>query len=189
MSRRDAIPNRLSLLGPVSLTGPGGPPARRASQQRRIALLALIASSPDGSISRDRVMAVLWPELDERSARHLLADSLCILRRTLGDAAITTSGETLRLAPAVVWSDVAEFRSALAGERWSDALELYRGDFLDGFNLRNAADFDQWASAERDRLRTSATRAASALTNALERAGRNRRSGRGRRASPRARRA
>ena len=117
-------------------------------------------------------MAVLWPELDERKARHLLADSLYILRRTLGDAAITASGETLRLAPDVVSSDIAKFRSALADERWSDALELYRGDFLDGFNLRNAADFDQWASAERERLRASATRAASALANALERAGR-----------------
>ena len=101
-----------------------------------------------------------------------MADSLYILRRTLGDAAITASSETLRLAPEVVWSDVAEFRNALADERWSDALELYRGDFLDGFNLRNAADFDQWASTERDRLRASATRAASALANALERAGR-----------------
>jgi DNA-binding SARP family transcriptional activator len=166
------MPSRLALLGPVSLTGPDGPLTRRASQHRRIALLALIASSPGGSISRDRVMGLLWPERDERSARHLLADSLYILRRTLGDSAITASSETLRLSPDVVWSDVGEFRSALAEERWSDALELYRGDFLDGFNLRNAADFDQWALTERARLHASATRAASALANALERAGR-----------------
>ena len=166
------MPSRLALLGPVSLTGPDGPLTRRASQQRRIALLALIASSPGGSVSRDRVLGLLWPDRDERAARHLLADSLYILRRTLGDTAITVSSETLHLSPDVVWSDVGEFRSALAEERWSDAVELYRGDFLDGFNLRSAADFDQWTSTERARLRASATRAASALTVALESAGR-----------------
>jgi DNA-binding SARP family transcriptional activator len=52
---------------------------RRAAQQRRIALLAILASSPGGSIGRDRVLGILWPERDERSARHLLADSLYIL--------------------------------------------------------------------------------------------------------------
>jgi len=117
-------------------------------------------------------MAVLWPELDEPRARHLLADSLYILRRALGEAAITASSETLRLAPEVVWSDVAAFRNALADHRWADALELYRGDFLDGFNVRDAADFDQWACSERARLRASATRAAAALTAVLARAGR-----------------
>ena len=145
---------------------------RRASQQRRIALLALLASSPGGSLSRDRVLALLWPERDERSARHLLADSLYILRQTLGRDAITASSETLHLSADLVWSDVAIFRSALSERRWSAALEVYRGDFLDGFNLRNAAEFDQWAMTERAYLRASAARAASAEAEALERDGR-----------------
>jgi DNA-binding SARP family transcriptional activator len=164
--------NRLTLLGPVSLTGPEAPRVRRAAQQRRIALLAVLASAPDGSISRDRVLGLLWPDNDERGARHLLADSLYVLRGALGANAIVASSEMLRLSPDVVWADVVEFRSALAEARWADALELYRGDFLDGFNLRNAPDFDQWASAERTRLRATATRAAAALAETLERAGR-----------------
>jgi DNA-binding SARP family transcriptional activator len=164
--------SRLSLLGPVSLTGPDASSMRRASQQRRIALLAIVASSPDGSVSRDRVLALLWPERDEHSARHLLADSLYVLRRSLGDDAITVSSETLRLAPEHVWADVVEFQRAFADGRWADALRVYRGDFLDGFNLRNAPDFDQWALTERTRLRASATRAAAALADSLERAGR-----------------
>ena len=166
------MPSRLVLLGPVSLTGLGGPLMRRASQQRRIALLSLLASSPDGSLSRDRVLTLLWPERDERSARHLLADSLYILRQTLGRDAITASSETLRLSADLVWADVVVFRSALTQRRWSAALELYRGDFLDGFNLRNAPEFDQWAMTERASLRASAARAASAAAEALERDGR-----------------
>src|SRR4029078_6606129 len=125
--------NRLLLLGPVSLTGPTDSLLRRASQQRRMALLALVASSPDASISRDRLLGLLWPDRDERTARHLLADSLYILRRTLGDPAITASGEALRLSRDVLWTDVAAFQSAVTEKRWADALELYRGDFLDGF--------------------------------------------------------
>jgi DNA-binding SARP family transcriptional activator len=59
-----------------------------------------------------------------------------------------------------------------AEERWPDALQLYRGDFLDGFFVRNAVDFDLWATAERARLRALATGAASALGDQLQRAGR-----------------
>jgi len=165
------MPNRLSLFGRVCLTGADGPPMRRAVQQRRLALLALIAASPGQSISRDRLLGLLWPEREEHSARHLLADSLYVLRQTLGDDAIVASGESLRLSRDLVWSDVVEFRAALAEDRWPDALRLYRGDFLDGFFVRNAVDFDQWAMAERDRLRTLATGAAAALGNQLQRAG------------------
>jgi DNA-binding SARP family transcriptional activator len=156
--------NRLFLLGQVRLTGPTESSLRRASQQRRLALLALIASSPGETISRDRALGLLWPDRDEHTARHLLADSVYVLRRTLGEDIITASGETLRLSSHALPTDVVEFRKALADQRWSDALDLYRGDFLEGFFVRNAADFEQWAMAERTRLRALAVRAASRMT-------------------------
>jgi len=163
--------SRLVLLGPVGLTGSTGPLLRRALQQRRIALLALVANSPDATISRDRLLGLLWPDRDERTARHLLADSLYVLRQALGEDAIVASAESVRLSGRLQ-IDVTEFNKALAEKRWSDALTLYRGDFLDGFYVRNAADFDQWALTERTRLRALATRAASAWARELERAGR-----------------
>ena len=106
--------NRLSFLGPVTLTGPDRTSVRRAVQQRRLALLALIAASPGESVSRDRLLGLLWPDRDERAARHLLADSLYVLRRSLGDGAIIASGESLRLSTDLVWTDIVEFRRALA---------------------------------------------------------------------------
>jgi DNA-binding SARP family transcriptional activator len=165
--------NRLLLFGTVCLTSSAAEPRslRRASQCRRLALLALTASSPGASISRDRLLGLLWPERDERTARHLLADSLYVLRQTFGAEAIIAAGDSLRLSSHIVWTDVVEFRRALAEARWSDALKLYRGEFLDGFFVRNAADFDQWALVERDRLRALATRAASTLACELHRAG------------------
>ena len=137
-----------------------------------MALLTLIASAPGGSISRDRVLGLLWPDRDERAARHSLADSLWVLRQTLGDGAIVVEADSLHLSADFVWTDLVEFRRALEEERWSDALAVYRGDFLEGFYVRNALDFDQWALSERTRLNTLATRAASAEATALERAGR-----------------
>jgi len=165
--------SRLTLLGPVGLSVATGASSRRASQQRRIALLAVLASAPDGSASRDRLLGLLWPDRDERGARHLLADSLYVLRQTLRNEAIAVSGDSVRLSPDLVWSDVAAFRAALVDERWEDALALYRGDFLDGFYVRNAGDFDLWAHTERTRLRDAATRAASTLARALEKQGRS----------------
>jgi len=162
----------LALLGPVSLTGPVGPYARRAVQRRRIALLAVLAGSSHESLSRDRVVGLLWPESDDRTARHLLAGSVYVLRRALGADAIVSSDDELHLSSGRVRVDIQEFRRALAAERWADALRLYRGDFLDGFFVRNAADFEQWASSERARLHADAIRAASAHTRALELAGR-----------------
>ena len=165
---------QLALLGSVSLTGPTGPLVRRVMQRRRMALLALLANSVDKSLSRDRVIGLLWPESDDRTARHLLADSVYVLRSALGAGAILTSADELRLSSDDVRVDVAEFRQALAAERWADALALYRGDFLDGFFVRNASEFERWASSERARLHADAIRAASAHTRALERAGRMR---------------
>src|SRR5215471_11705062 len=105
--------SRLVLLGPVGLIGPGDASVRRASQQRRLALLAIIAATPGQSISRDRLLGLLWPDRDERSARHLLTDSIYVLRQTLGADAIETPGEAVRLSPECVWTDVVEFRRAV----------------------------------------------------------------------------
>ncbi|HET7471361.1 MAG TPA: BTAD domain-containing putative transcriptional regulator [Gemmatimonadales bacterium] len=116
-------------------------------------------------------MGLLWPENDENTARHLLADSVYLLRRALGHDAILTTGAEIRLAPDQVAVDVAAFREAAGNGCWREALALYRGDFLDGFLVRNAGEFDRWAELERARLRQDASGAASALAAALDRQG------------------
>jgi len=163
--------HRLTLLGPVCLTGHHRRVSRRASQQRRLALLAIVGSAPSATVSRDRVLGLLWPDRDERAARHLLADSLFILRGALGRDAIISVGETLQLSTEHLGTDIAEFHRALAEGRWADALNLYRGDFLDGFFLRHARDFDEWLTTERARVRTLAARAASMLATQLAQSG------------------
>ena len=112
--------SRLYLLGPVALEGPDGASAGRASQQRRLALLALIASAADGPIGRNRLLGLLWPDRDERIARRLLADSLYVLRQALGDKALIATADSVRFSAELVWTDVAAFRRALDDGRLSD---------------------------------------------------------------------
>jgi hypothetical protein len=56
-----------------------GPPAQR----HRIALLTLIVAAWPQPLSRDRAMALLWPERDLGNARRLLNLAVHVLRYTL----------------------------------------------------------------------------------------------------------
>ena len=85
----------LRLFGSPELVGASGSPlSGRARQRHRLALLALLARSP-GAVSRDVLLAHLWPDRDSDQARNLLKVSVYVLRQELGEAAIVTSGDGL----------------------------------------------------------------------------------------------
>src|SRR5256885_9674153 len=62
----------LRLLGRLSLTSAAGRDVRALlGQPRRLALLAyLAAATPPGFHRRDSLLALFWPELDQRSEEH-----------------------------------------------------------------------------------------------------------------------
>ncbi|MBA2686959.1 MAG: AAA family ATPase [Gemmatimonadaceae bacterium] len=65
---------------------------------------------------------------------------------------VSTASGSLTLAPdAGIISDVAKFNSAIDRGAFADALKIYRGPFLDGFEL-GQNEFDQWILGERARL-------------------------------------
>lgn len=139
----------LKLLGGASIEGPDGPLAGRASQRHRLALLAVLAAAPRGT-SRDKVIALLWPERDALRARHALSDSIYRVNQALGQEAVVASGNRdLWLDDDVLPSDLASFRRAVDSRRWELAAETYSGPFLDGFHLSGAAEFEDWMAEER----------------------------------------
>ena len=159
---------RLRALGALALLDDGSPVSGPMSQRRRLALLAMLAAS-DG-IGRDRLVGCLWPEQDEGRARHTLSQWLHLLRRDLPAGAVTGTDE-LRLDPAVLPSDVAEFRAALAGGDPAAAVAAYGGPFADGFTMPDAPGFDRWADGERERLRRSwrdAARRLAEMTSSID---------------------
>ncbi|MCA1481923.1 hypothetical protein, partial [Bradyrhizobium sp. NBAIM08] len=99
----------LKLLGGASIQTPSGPIAGRAAQRRRIALLAMLAVARDRGVSRDKLIAYLWPEQDAEHGRPLLSDSIYRVNQALEGEAIVSSGDDLRLSADVLPSDVAAF--------------------------------------------------------------------------------
>ncbi|HEX7978071.1 MAG TPA: tetratricopeptide repeat protein [Gemmatimonadaceae bacterium] len=156
----------LRLLGTASIEGSDGPRTGRATQGRRLALLAMLAAARGRALSRDKLVAVLWPEATPERARPQLSDALYILRGALGEDVIRATGDDLSLNPAVLTIDVVRFEDAVVAGRLEEAVELYGGPFLDGFHVPDSAEFEEWLDAERSRLGRQYARALEALADA-----------------------
>jgi DNA-binding SARP family transcriptional activator len=150
---------QLKLFGAPILQGPAGPLGGRVTQRRRIALLAVLALARSGTVTRDRLLGLLWPEAEPERARPLLSDSLYLLRKALGEKAILAVGDDLRLDPQVVRCDVTEFEQALEAGQFARAVELYAGGFAEGFFVEDAPELERWIETERERLARSYARA------------------------------
>lgn len=160
----------LQLFGGVFLKCEQGLIEGSAAQRHRLALLALLAAHHDG-LSRDKLVAYLWPERDSKHARNLLKQAVHALRRALGVDSILTIGDDLRLNASVVQTDVVEFEDAVSREDGARAVEIYRGEFLDGFFLRDAPEFEHWVDRERTRLADTWARALEKLAEQTEASG------------------
>jgi DNA-binding SARP family transcriptional activator len=147
---------RLESLGGLTLTDAAG--QHVTPQRLRLALLAMLAVAGDRGVSRDKLVACLWPESAADNARHALEQLLYSLRRQVPGGLILGT-DPLRLDSAKVSSDVAEFASRLGDGHLAGAVALYRGPFLDGFFLADAAEFERWAERERARLAAEYARA------------------------------
>lgn len=137
----------LHLLGPIELRRDGVAlplPVRKAA-----ALLVLLALG--GPIPRARVVAMLWPDLDEPTGRRNLRRELARMRDTgVGDA-IAVDGDRLALAGGIAL-DSSRFE-ALRDEAGAEAaLALWRGPPADGLELDDVPPIAEWLAAERERL-------------------------------------
>jgi len=144
-------PFRLLTLGGLALETDDGVVTGAASQPRRLALLALVAAHGRAGLLRDRVLGILWPELNEERARGALAQLRYVMRRDLG-ADLLGSGPTLRLEPTLVSTDRDALECAfLAGDAEAVAAR-YAGPWLSGMFLAHAPEFERWAESERAAL-------------------------------------
>jgi DNA-binding SARP family transcriptional activator len=155
---------RLETFGGLRLVG--GDSLAISHHRRRLALLALLAVAGERGMSRDQIVAFLWPEGEADASRHSLEQLLHTMRRALGDAAFAGTNP-ISLNREVIASDVDEFSRALSRGDLAHAVSLYPGSFLNGFYLDNAAEFERWAETERARL---GAQAASALERLAEHA-------------------
>ena len=116
------------------------------------AALAMMAMSPDGSVSREKLAGVLWGGKPDFKARANLRQCLRELRQSLNTSTsrleVDTKRITLRLDKTSI--DIREI--VTFGEHVQDApediAELYGGRLLDD-DLPDEGTFDDWLYAER----------------------------------------
>ena len=171
---------RLALLGPPEVRHDGQLVAFRT----RKVMALLIYLAVEGRLhSREELTALLWPESDEPQGRMLLRRTLLLLRQSLreesqlpGRTHIIAERDTLGCnLSSGIQLDLQAVQKAVQALReqssrsprdpqQSDAssvlaqLEaaaaLYRGNFLDGFSLDDAPDFDDWLRLQRQAWHT-----------------------------------
>jgi DNA-binding SARP family transcriptional activator len=165
---------RLSLLGAVDLRSPEDLELRAVlAQPKRLALLAYLAAAhPAGFHSRDTLLALLWPELNQEHGRAALRQAVYVLRQALGGGIMVTCGDgVIGLDHRHVWCDVTAFNCALLQGNRADALALYGGELLAGFHVAGVPEFERWLDGQRVRLAARAATAAWALTECAKRRG------------------
>jgi DNA-binding SARP family transcriptional activator/TolB-like protein len=165
----------LQTLGGVSVVDEQGQPLTGAASQRRLlALLLVLALAGERGLSRDKLIALLWPDAGEERARHSLTQALYAARRALKAEDLFEGKGDLRLNGERLQSDVRELEQALAVGDDERAAALYAGPFADGFYLPGCGEFEQWTSSQRARLEDGVIGALERLARQAEGEGRPR---------------
>ena len=131
----------LSLGAPLLLTEAGD--QIRFRTRKHFALLIRLAVEAGRKFTRDYLMDLLWPDVPAVRARHSLAQALTVLRAKVGHEHLLIQRSSVGLAPGAVQADVGTL----------DADEpAIRGQFLDGFEVPGAVQFEQWKDEWRAKL-------------------------------------
>jgi len=154
----------IRLLGGLQI-GYGDAPAPHFVSSKAPALLAYLAVSGRPH-QRDALAGLLWGEMPDAAAANNLRQALSNLRK-LFEPYLLITRDTVAFDPAIPhFLDVEDFTDLLRlseGQPASQqsgllrqALALYRADFLEGFYVRDAPDFEDWALVQRVHLRERA---------------------------------
>ncbi len=152
------------------------------------ALLAYLAVESHRPHARDVLAALLWSDWPDSAARSNLRYALADLRKTIRDQqadppSLLITRDTIQFnSHSDHCLDVAEFTNLASASsmpasteediaRLRQAMTLYRGDFLDGFSLPEAAPFEEWQRIKREQLHRQHMQVLSDLASAYERKG------------------
>ena len=152
-------------------------------RRKTLALLAYLAVTrqPHG---RDALAALLWPESDQQAGHGALRSTLVYLRQAIGKEWLNLDGDRvgLRDAPGLR-IDVEQFHNLVHEVTahnhpprqlcedclvtLTEATDLYHSDFLTGFTLDDAVEFDAWQSFQTESLRLELAGALEMLAQGL----------------------
>ena len=140
---------QLRLIGPFALLTPDGTRIP-ISSRKAMALIAMLAMAPHGERSRTWLRARLWGSRFEEQSMASLRRELSTIDATLSrhgaGGLIERNRQYVTLRRDMIHIDIINTPDAL-GE-FSAAL---RGDFLEGLDLSDCEEFEEWLRAERAR--------------------------------------
>jgi DNA-binding SARP family transcriptional activator len=166
----------LYLLGAPRIEQDGSP--LQVDTRKAVALLVYLAVTRERQ-RRATLVNLLWPEYDQKRGRAALRRTIYTLNKALVGDWMEVDRQTVHLPPeADIWVDVDHFHRHLSEceahghpstevcpscvAPLTSAVDLYHGDFLTGFGLRDSFNFDEWQLHQADLLRGE-------LAGALER--------------------
>jgi serine/threonine-protein kinase len=157
----------LRTFGGLTLE-PSQAAAAIVARRRPLAVLAVLAIAGDRGWSREKIVALLWPESDEEHGRNSLSQALATIRRGLESPDPVLGASELRLNPLAITSDVNEFERSIGSGALERAAALYQGPFLDGFFLKDAGDLERWTAGHRRRFQQLQSTALEHLARAAD---------------------
>lgn len=99
--------------------------------------------------TRDELISLLWEELDEETARKNLRDALYKIKRAFGDEILISPQKSI-----IMLNGDIEIRCDYIDlKRDEGILPEYAGDFLQGFYVKDAEEFENWMLKTREILR------------------------------------
>jgi DNA-binding SARP family transcriptional activator len=124
--------------------------------RKAAALLVYFAMSPGKEFSREHLMNLLWSDRAEAQASNSLRQALSQLRKALnqdGGSPLIVSPEGASINPEAVSTDAVEFERFARGKgrERERAVEIYQGEFLADFTVRDNA-FEEWRRQESRRI-------------------------------------
>lgn len=137
-------PYLLELLGSPRLLRDGQ--ELRLAIRKTLALLAVLAV--ERRVERAKLAALFWGEVDSAAARRNLRRELHRLREAGLAGLMQADDDAVAAAPAL-HCDARRFVEALDEGREADALAVWRGPFMDGFELPDGGGFDDWLARQR----------------------------------------
>ena len=140
-------------LGPVEVTVDGATAPPELLWRKHIALLVYLARSPRHLRSREHLIGLLWADRTDAAARHSLSEALRVIRRYAGQSAVEVTVGQVGLVGGAVDLDVDRLEELAAADDWVAASDLVAGEFLEGFSVPDASEFEDWLAAERDHWR------------------------------------
>jgi DNA-binding SARP family transcriptional activator len=129
------------------------------SLRRKNRALLYYSAAQGGKSTREKLLSFFWPDHERSTAQPILRTMIHDLRKFLGEA-IEVDDQNIALGPGTS-IDVQDFSRAVQStladvQKLTEALSLYKGDFLDGFSLSDSPQFDDWVSSERERYQLMA---------------------------------